>query len=76
MWLKRWEENFLRGVARVEDICPEPDVFDMGSLTLAVAGTYCSFRYPHIDWRSVAPRLAALTDAHEKRQSFIDTYPQ
>lgn len=75
-WLKRWEDNALRAFAVAETLCPDAEVFDMGSLTLAIAGTYCSFRYPHLDWRSLAPRIAALTDACEKRQSFIDTYPQ
>ncbi|MGA9657749.1 MAG: glutathione S-transferase family protein [Asticcacaulis sp.] len=75
-WLKRWEDNLLRGFAAVEALCPSPDVLDMGSLTLALAATYTDFRFPHIDWRAVAPKVAALQSELEKRQSFIDTYPK
>ncbi|HWU51085.1 MAG TPA: glutathione S-transferase N-terminal domain-containing protein [Asticcacaulis sp.] len=75
-WLKRWEDNLKRGFERIDALCPAPDAFDMGGLTLAVAGTYTSFRYPHIGWRDIAPKAAALTDALEQRQSFIETYPK
>lgn len=75
-WLRRWEDNLLRGFAAAEAVCPAADVFDMGSLTLGIAATYSDFRYPHIDWRAVAPKVAALQVELEKRQSFIDTYPK
>jgi glutathione S-transferase len=75
-WLRRWEDNLVRGFTRVETMCPAADVFDMGTLTLGVAGTYTTFRYPHIGWRDIAPKAAALTDALERRQSFIETFPK
>jgi len=75
-WLQRWEGNLLRGFARVEAVCPDADVFDMATLSLAVAATYTTFRYPHIGWRVIAPKAAALTDALEQRQSFIETCPK
>ena len=75
-WLKRWEGNLLRAFAHAGTLCPSPDVFDMGTLSLAIAATFCDFRQPHLDWRAVAPRIAALQAALEKRQSFIDTYPK
>ncbi len=75
-WLERWEGNLMRTFAVSEAICPAPDVFDMGALTLGIAGTFCDFRMPHIDWRAIAPRLAALHEVLECRQSFIDTYPK
>lgn len=75
-WLKRWEDNLVRGFCRVEALCPQSDVFDMATLTLAVAATYTSFRYPHIDWRNLAPKVAALTDVLEKRPSFVETFPK
>lgn len=75
-WLKRWEDSLLRGFAVAETVCPAPDRFDTGAMTLAVAATYADFRYPHIDWRTVAPKAAALQDVMERRQSFIDTYPK
>ncbi len=75
-WLERWEGNLKRAFAVADAICPAPDVFDMGTLTLGVAGTFCDFRMAHIDWRAIAPRFAALHAELEKRQSFIDTYPK
>ncbi len=75
-WLKRWEDNLARSFTVVEALCPAPDVFDMGTLTLGVAATFCDFRLPHIDWRATAPRVAALHEVLERRQSFIDTYPK
>jgi glutathione S-transferase len=48
----------------------------MGTLTLGVAATFCDFRMGHLDWRTLAPRVAALHEVLERRQSFIDTYPK
>ncbi len=75
-WLLRWNENLLRAFAHAEAICPAPDVFDMGTLSLAVAATFCDFRMPHVDWRPMAPKVAAVQTELEQRQSFIDTYPK
>jgi glutathione S-transferase len=75
-WLKRWESNLMRAFAHAETLCPSPDVFDMGTLSLALAATFCDFRLGHLDWRARAPKIAALQVELEKRQSFIDTYPK
>ena len=75
-WLTRWEGNLMRAFAHAETVCPAADVFDMGTLSLAIAATFCDFRQPHLDWRAVAPKIAAVQAELEKRQSFIDTYPK
>jgi len=75
-WLKRWQDNLVRGFEQANTICPDAAAFDMGTLSLAIAGTFCDFRMPQIDWRACAPRVAALNAAHEKRQSFVETYPR
>lgn len=75
-WLKRWQDNLLRGFEQANKICPDADAFDMGSLTLAIAGTFCELRFRQIDWRNLAPRISALNSALETRKSFIDTYPK
>ncbi len=75
-WLKRWESNLMRAFQHAETLCPAPEVFDMGTLTLAIAATFCDFRLPHLDWRALAPKIVALRGELEKRQSFIDTYPK
>ncbi len=75
-WLRRWEDNLVRAFRMADAFDPDPAVFDMGTLTLAIAGTFCDFRLGHVDWRKVAPRIAAVQAELEKRQSFIDTYPR
>lgn len=75
-WLKRWESNLVRAFGHAETLCPASDIFDMGTLTLGVAATFCDFRLSSVDWRAVAPKVAALHAQLEKRQSFIDTYPK
>lgn len=75
-WLERWEGNLKRAFAVADGMCPDASVFDMGTLTLGVAATFCDFRMAHLDWRAIAPRIAALQEVLERRQSFIDTYPK
>lgn len=75
-WLKRWEDNLMRGFAVADRDCPPADRFDLAMMTLAIAGTYTTFRYPHLNWQAAAPRIAALTAELEKRDSFIATYPK
>jgi glutathione S-transferase len=75
-WLERWENNLVRAFEQANALCPEADVFDMGSLSLGVAATFCDFRLGRIDWRKQAPRIAAVQAVLEKRPSFIDTYPK
>ncbi len=75
-WLERWEGNLKRAFVVADGLCPPADVFDMGSLSLGVAATFCDFRLPHLDWRALAPKVAALQEVLERRQSFIETYPK
>lgn len=75
-WLKRWQDNLVRGFEQADVICPEQDTLDMGGLSLAIAGTFCQLRFAHLDWRNLAPRIARHNEILEKRQSFIDTYPK
>lgn len=75
-WLQRWRDNLKRGFERAEAICPQGDALDMGTLSLAVAGTFCDFRLFDIGWRNLAPRISRLNETLEKRPSFIDTSPK
>ncbi len=75
-WLKRWEDNLLRGFAAADALCPAAGTLDLATITLVIAATYTDFRYRHLDWRTAAPKIAALQMELEKRPSFIDTYPK
>ncbi|MGZ3306530.1 MAG: glutathione S-transferase N-terminal domain-containing protein [Asticcacaulis sp.] len=75
-WLDRWQTNLMRAFKQGDALCAGEEVFDMGTLSLGVSATFCDFRLPHIAWRDVAPRIAAVQAVVEKRQSFIDTYPK
>lgn len=75
-WLRRWEEGLLRGLTQADGLCVIPEGQPgLAEITLAVAATYTDFRFPDLDWQGEAPRIVALRDHLEKRQSFIDTYP-
>lgn len=75
-WIGRWQDNLKRGFQNAERICPEGDTLDMGTLSLAVAGTFCDFRLFDIGWRTLAPRISRLNETLEKRRSFIETSPK
>jgi len=75
-WLKRWEDNLMRGFAVADGLCPAPGTLDLATITLVIAATYTDFRYPHLDWRALAPKVAALQTELEKRPSFVDTSPK
>ncbi len=75
-WLQRWENNLLRAFEQAEAICPDADVFDMGTLSLTLSATFCDFRLPRLDWKSRAPRIAAVQAELEQRPSFVETYPK
>lgn len=74
-WLERWTRNLNRALDGLEAADLKADPLDMGVITAAVAATWIGFRHPDIDWRAGRPRLAALTQALETRDSFRETAP-
>lgn len=75
-WTGLWRDGLIRALDVAEREAPEPDALDLGGITLAIAATYVGFRYPDIEWRKGRPRLSALNDALEARESFRETYPR
>lgn len=75
-WIGRWQDNLLRAFAHADAICPDADVFDMGTLSLAIAATFCDFRRPDLDWRRLAPKVASVQAVLEQRPSFAETHPR
>lgn len=74
-WTGRWLRGIERGLDRLEATLPPDDAFDLGLIATVCAGSYLSFRHPHIGWRASRPRLAARIDALERRASFAPTHP-
>lgn len=50
-WLQRWRRNIIYGLAAIEqDIRVRGSIYDIGSISCAVALGYLDFRLPDIDW--------------------------
>lgn len=75
-WIERWTRNMYRSFDALEQALPDDDALDLGVIATVVATTWTGFRHPDIDWRTGHPRLVALTDRLEARDSFIQTYPR
>jgi glutathione S-transferase len=76
LWKGYWMAGLERAIEAAEANAPDPSSFDLGSITLAIAATYLDFRLPSLDWRAGRPKLHALRDALEERESFGETYPR
>ena len=49
--------------------------YSLADIAVGCALGYLSWRFPHIDWRTSYPNLAALTDKLSARASFAETGP-
>lgn len=74
-WIARWTENMGRSIDALEAADLDPDAFDMGVLSAGVACAWIGFRHPDFDWTAGRPRLVALSERLERRDSFISTAP-
>ncbi|MDP3377657.1 MAG: glutathione S-transferase N-terminal domain-containing protein [Brevundimonas sp.] len=74
-WIDRWTRNMHRSFDALEQALPDDDALDLGTIASAVATTWTGFRHPDIDWAANCPRLVALTERLEARDSFFDTRP-
>lgn len=74
-WMARWRRGLDRSLDALEAIDMADDPLHLGTITAAVAGTWIGFRHPDIPWRDGRPRLSALVDTLEHRDSFRATAP-
>lgn len=51
------------------------DGIDIGDIAIGCALGYLDFRYPHLAWRTHAPRAARWFEAFDSRRSMHDTRP-
>lgn len=74
-WVQRKEAAIGRAIAKCAgiswDMAPS-----MGTIALAVALAYVSFRLPHLPWRKEHPKLAEWLDEFSKRPSMQATKPR
>ncbi len=75
-WLERKEAAIMRTIAKFAVIPMENTPLSLGSINLAVALDYVSFRHPHLDWKDKHPELANWLDEFIKRPSFQTTQPK
>lgn len=75
-WLGHWRKGLGLALDQAEASALKPDPLNLGAVSIAIACTYAQFRLPDFEWRKGRPRLAALTDALEQRESFRQTYPR
>jgi len=76
VWIKRKEDSIQRALALIAPHASGKDPLSMGTIALAVALAYVSFRMPHLSWRKEHPKLAAWLDEFSKRPSMETTKPQ
>jgi glutathione S-transferase len=75
-WLARWQDCLFRALDAIEAAPPAPEPLDLGVIATGVALTWLDFRHPTLDWKTGRPKLVALQQALEARDSFRDTYPR
>lgn len=76
-WMTRWREGVLNSIAAAEELAVGPEApLDIASIATVCALTWLDFRFPDLGWRDAGrPRLVALQEALEGRQSFRETRP-
>jgi glutathione S-transferase len=72
--INRQMDKVERAVTVLESEAPAfADSWHIGSIAVACAFAWLTFRYPERDWRTRFPKLAAFEDASAQRESFAQT---
>ncbi len=74
LWVQRKEAAIMRAIAKCAGISWDVKP-TLGTIGLAVALAYVSFRLPHLPWRKEHPKLAEWLDAFSQRPSMAKTKP-
>ncbi len=70
-WIEAQSGKLTRAFAFLEQNLPASD--DIGAIAVASAIGWLDFRFPTLQWRNAAPRLAAWLAGFEQRESVIAT---
>jgi glutathione S-transferase len=75
-WIQRKEDAILRTIAVVSGInLDENSNWNIGTINLAVALSYVSFRMPHLAWKNEHKNLSNWLEFVSKKQSMVKTTP-
>lgn len=74
-WMARWTRNMLRALDVLEATELDGHALDMGLIATGVAIRWIDFRHPDLEASASRPRLRALSEALERRASFVETQP-
>lgn len=74
-WMERWTRNMLRALDALEAETLDASKIDMGVIAAGVALRWIDFRHPEVQAPASRPRLSALSEALERRPSFVETQP-
>jgi glutathione S-transferase len=72
-WDARQRAKVARGLDALEAEVPGFGDLDIGLIAAACVPGYLDFRYPHEEWRSAHPALAAWYEGMAQRPSLVDT---
>jgi glutathione S-transferase len=74
--MERWRTSLFRALDRVEAAIPAEQGVDMAGIMIATTVTWLDFRHTNLDWRAGRPRIVALQEKLEARDSFKATTPR
>lgn len=75
-WVARKEKAIMRTLGALSSMKEEREAFHIGTINLAVALAYVSFRLPHLPWATAYPELHQWAPAMHARTSFMETQPK
>jgi glutathione S-transferase len=75
-WMERWRAGLFRALDRLEAAIPAEQSVDMAGIMIATTVTWLDFRHTDLDWRAGRPRIVALQEKLEARDSFKATTPR
>lgn len=75
-WVERKQSAIRRAIAKFAAIPMENSPLSIGTLSLAIALSYVSFRLPQLNWQEAHPQLAAWHAQFSMRESLQTTKPQ
>jgi glutathione S-transferase len=74
-WVERKEKAILRTISAIANLNTSAEILNIGTINMAIALEYVSFRLSHLKWREENAKLANWLDLIGKNQSLTSTRP-